>query len=85
VLSWPALSGRPASPTEVARKNAAHLAVPGVNPYHVDTRENVYADVASDQDTEVVGEDPRAQVENFIQVVDARGVAHLLKVLKAWT
>jgi hypothetical protein len=84
-LSWPALSGWPTSPTETARKNAAHLAIPGANPYHVDTRENVYADVASDRDTEVVGEDPQAQVETFIQVVDARSVAHLLKVLKAWT
>jgi hypothetical protein len=84
-LSWPALSGWPTSPTETERKNVAHLAILGANPHYVDTRENVYADAASDQETKVVGEDLRAQVENFIQVVDARSVAHLLKVLKAST
>ena len=83
-LSWPALSGWPTSPTELEQKNAAHLAIPGANPHYVDTQENVYADVASDQDTNVAGEDPQTQLENFIQVVDVRGVAHLLKLLKAW-
>ena len=48
------------------------------------SRDDVYAYVASDQDTYVAGEDPQTQLEHFIQVVDARGVARLLKVLKAW-
>lgn len=85
ILSWPALSGWPTSPAELERKNAAHLAIPGANPYYVDTRENVYADVASDEETWVAGEDPLVQLANFIQFVDARGVALLLQVLRANT
>jgi len=84
-LSWPPLSGWPTSPTELARKNAAHLAIPGATPHRVDTRENVYADVASDEDKNVAGECPQAQVESFIQLVNARNVALLLKELKAGT
>jgi hypothetical protein len=53
------------------------------SPHFVDTRENVYADVASDEDTNVAGEDPLAQIANFIQIVDARSVALLLRVLKS--
>lgn len=84
-LSWPALSGWPTSPAELERKNAAHLAIPGANPDYADTRENVYADVASDEETYVAGEGPLIQLVNFIQLIDSRGVALLLEVIKAGT
>jgi len=85
MLSWPSLSGWPTSPEELARKNAAHVAIPGANPYYIDTRENVYADVAEDQETNVAGENPLVQVANFIQLVDSRSVALLLGVVRAGT
>lgn len=84
-VSWPALSGWPTSSAELERKNAAHLAIPGANPYYVDTRENVYADVASDEETWVAGEDPVVQIANFIQIVDSRGVAQLLEAVRSGT
>ena len=85
-LSWPALSGWPNSPTELERKNAAHRAIPGSNPYFVDTQENVYEDVASDEEARVVGEDPPTQLQSLIQVVDGSSVAQLLKAVenKTW-
>ena len=85
-LSWPALSGWPNSPIELERKNAAHRAIPGSNPYFVDTQENVYEDVASYEELRVVGENPLAQLHNLIQVVDGSSVAQLLKAAenKTW-
>lgn len=81
-LSWPALSGWPTSPAELERKNAAHLATPGANPHFVDTRENVYADVAEDAEEFVAGEDPVGQLEFFIQVVEPDAVGHLMRLVQ---
>jgi hypothetical protein len=46
----------------------------------------VYEDVVSDEELRVAGEDPLAQLHNFIQVVDGSNVAQLLKAAEnnAW-
>lgn len=73
------MSGWPTDPAELARKNAAHLALPNANSHYVDSRENVYADVYWDTDTHVSGESTFCQLHNLIQIVNEKNVKHLLQ------
>lgn len=77
ILTWPVLSGWPTDPTELARKNAAHLALPGANLHFVDSKENVYADVNWNTDDHVSGEGPLNQLHSLIQLIDEKNVKHL--------